>query len=76
MYQEPSETVAEFSQGLLSVQHELSKHIPYTHLTKDGSDIELQYALLIRLRSEVNMNSYAASLNLNLFKKSLNVQKI
>ena len=53
MHQGPGETVAEFSHRLLNIQHELSKHIPNIHLTKGGSDIELQYALLIELRREI-----------------------
>ena len=53
MHQGPCETVAEFSHRLLNIQHELSKHIPNIHLTKEGSDIELQYALLIKLRREI-----------------------
>ena len=57
MHQRPSETVAEFSHLLLNVQHELPKHIPNTHLTKEVSDIELQYALLIKQRCEIKLNS-------------------
>ena len=53
MHRGNSETLAEFSHRLLNVQHELSKHIPNIHLRKEGSDIELQYALLIKLRREI-----------------------
>ena len=53
MKQNEFEKVCDFAHRFMDVQTELSKLIPKIHLTPDGTDVELQHAFVIKLRSTI-----------------------
>ena len=53
MKQGSAERVCEVAHRFHEVQNELIKLIPNTHLTPDGSDVELRHAFTINLQTEI-----------------------
>ena len=53
MKQNESEKVCGFAHRFMDVQTELSKFIPKIRLTSDCTNVELQYAFVIKIRSTI-----------------------
>ena len=45
--------MCEFAHRFHDVQNEIIKLFPNIHLTPDGSDVELQHAFTIKVRTEI-----------------------
>ena len=54
MKQNESKEVCDFAHWFMDVQTELTKLIPKIHLTSDGTDVKLQHAFVIKLRSTIH----------------------
>ena len=68
MTQQPNESVADFAHRFSGTQHELDKLIPGIHKTA-SKDIELIFAFVNKLRSEISKELVPENSNLTNCKK-------